>query len=82
MDIDNILEWYPDDQFTKADGLDGAIIGVDENTMRLIYSQRKVKELLMKNDGRTDEEAHEWFEYNIQSAYVGEGTPIWCSDEY
>ena len=30
----------------------------------------------------TDEEAHEWFEYNIQSAYVGEGTPIWCSDEY
>jgi|TARA_B110000305_G_scaffold194926_1_gene219220 hypothetical protein len=82
MDIDNILEWYPDDQFTKADGLDGAIIGVDENTMRLIYSQRKVKELLMKNDGMTDEEAHEWFEYNIQSAYVGEGTPIWCSDEY
>ena len=55
---------------------------VDENTMRLIYSQRKVKELLMKNDGMTDEEAHEWFEYNIQSAYVGEGTPIWCSDEY
>mgnify|MGYP003624353149 FL=1 len=82
MDIGNILEWYPDDQFTKADGLDGAIIGVDENTMRLIYSQRKVKELLMKNDGMTDEEAHEWFEYNIQSAYVGEGTPIWCSDEY
>ena len=82
MDIDNILEWYPDDQFTKADGLDGAIIGVDENTMRLIYSQRKVKELLMKNDGMTDEEAHEWFEYNIQSTYVGEGTPIWCSDEY
>ena len=21
-------------------------------------------------------------EYNIHSAYVGEGTPIWCSDEY
>tara|TARA_B110000902_G_scaffold113864_1_gene134083 strand:+ start:52 stop:300 length:249 start_codon:yes stop_codon:yes gene_type:complete len=82
MDIDNILEWYPEGQFTKADGLDDAIIGVDENTMRLIYSQRKVKELLMKNDGMSDEEAHEFYEYNIQSAYVGEGTPIWCSDEY
>lgn len=82
MTINDILEWYPDDQFIRADGLDEAIIGVDEVSLRLIYSQRKVKQILMERDGMSDEEAHEFYEYNIHSAYVGEGTPIWCSDEY
>jgi hypothetical protein len=27
-----------------------------------------------------DEEAIEWFEYNIDCAYVGEHTPIICQD--
>jgi hypothetical protein len=48
MTINDILEWYPDDQFIRADGLDDAIIGVDEVSLRLIYSQRKVKEILMR----------------------------------
>ena len=81
MTIKDILEWYPENQFVRADGLDDAIIGVDEISLRLIYSQRKVKEILMR-DGMSDEEAHEFYEYNIHSAYVGEGTQIWCSDEY
>lgn len=81
MTIKDILEWYTENQFVRADGLDEAIIGVDEVSLRLIYSQRKVKEILMR-DGMSDEEAHEFYEYNIHSAYVGEGTPIWCSDEY
>ena len=72
MTINDILEWYPDDQFIRADGLDEAIIGVDEVSLRLIYSQRKVKEILMR-DGMSDEEAHEFYEYNIHSAYVVKG---------
>ena len=43
--IERIMEWYPDDQFIKADGLDAAIIGVDEIGMRLIYSQSKVMKI-------------------------------------
>jgi len=35
--IKRILEWYPNDQFIKADGLDDAIIGVDENDLRNVY---------------------------------------------
>ena len=26
------------------------------------------------------EEAIEYFDFNIQAAYVGEQTPIWCMD--
>ena len=65
MTINDILEWYPDDQFIRADGLDDAIIGVDEVSLRLIYSQRKVKQILMERDGMSDEEAHEFYQYNI-----------------
>ena len=49
--IERIMEWYPDDQFIKADGLDSAIIGVDEIGMRLIYSQSKVMKILIDRDG-------------------------------
>ena len=80
--IERIMEWYPDDQFIKADGLDSAIIGVDEIGMRLIYSQSKVMKILIDRDGMDEEEAHEFFLYNIHNAYFGEGTPIWCMDEY
>lgn len=80
--LEHIMEWYPDDQFIKADGLDDAIIGVDINDLRLIYSQRKVMDILISRDGMDEEEAHEYFMFNIHSAYVGDRTPIWCMDEY
>lgn len=80
--LENIMEWYPNDQFTKADGLDEAIIGVDEINLRLIYSQKKVMDILVNRDGMDEEEAHEYFMYNIHQAYVGESTPIWCMDMY
>jgi hypothetical protein len=30
----------------------------------------------------SEEEAMEYFEYNVSNAYVGEKTPIWCYDDY
>lgn len=75
------MEWYPDDQFLKLDGFDEAIIGVDEHSLRLIYSQRKILDILV-NNGMTEEDAVDHYGYNIQSAYYGEDTPIICSDDY
>ena len=69
-----------DEDILKADGLDKAIIGIDENTMRLIYSYTKIIQILMED--MTREEAEEWFGYNIQSAWVGDKTPIYCMDDY
>lgn len=76
--IDVILEKYDEETFLKADGFDKAIIGVDETSMRLIYSVKKCIEILMSE--MSEEDALEYFNFNVNSAYVGEKTPIWCQD--
>lgn len=76
--LEHIIEWFPEDEFLKADGFDDAIIGVDEFSMRLIYSVSKCIEILQKD--MDEEEAVDYFEYNVKGAYVGEKTPIFCID--
>ena len=44
-----ILERYEDAVFLKADGLDDAVIGIDEKEYRLIYSIEKCINILAKN---------------------------------
>ena len=78
--IDRIIETYPEDVFLKANGFDDAIIGVDESSMRLIYSELKCIDILQEEHEMTLIDAIEYFEYNVKGAYVGEGTPIWCAD--
>ena len=77
--IDKILNWFPEDEFLKADGFDEAIIGIDEETMRLIYSVSKCIDILKKD--MEEEEAVEYFNFNVKGAYMGEKTPIWCIDD-
>jgi len=74
-----ILEWFPEEEILKADGFDEAIIGIEENTYRLIYSVSKCIEILSRD--MDEEEALEYFYYNVHGAYVGEKTPIWCKDD-
>lgn len=76
----SILENWPDEQFTIADGFDEAVIGVDVVGERIIYSVQKVIDILMERDDMDEQEAIDWYEYNMQSTYVGEHTPIWCED--
>lgn len=78
--IEQILEQYEDEEFLKADGFDEAIIGLDEKSMRLIYSVSKCIEILMLD--MSNEEAVEHFEFNISGSYMGEKTPIWCYDDF
>jgi hypothetical protein len=81
--LEEILEYYPDETFLKADGLDSAVIGVEiAEPMRLIYSVSKIIEHLITEDEMSVEDAMEHFEYNIRGSYVGEQTPIWCDDMY
>jgi hypothetical protein len=72
--LEQILELYPDDTFMVADGLDDAIIGVDDNNLKIVYDIDKVIDILIK-DGMDVDEAIEYYEYNIAGAYVGENTP-------
>ena len=77
--VDEIVEHYPDDSFLTADGFDEAIVGVDENSMRIIYSVQKCLDIL-QGQGMDETEALEYFSYNVSGAYMGDKTPIWCND--
>jgi hypothetical protein len=77
--LEIIIENYQDEEILKADGFDNAVIGIDTDSMRLIYSIQKCIEVL-KEDGMDEIDAVEYFEYNVLGAYVGEKTPIWCND--
>ena len=78
--INEIIEQYEDETFLKADGFDEAIIGVDETTMRLIYSVKKCIEILARD--MPEDDAIESFNFNVVGCYMGEKTPIWCFDNF
>jgi len=62
-----------------ADGFDAAFIGVGSqfsNEPVAVYDRNKCIEILMDRDGMSDEEAIEFFEYNVQGAWVGSQTPM------
>jgi len=70
----------------KADGFDDCILGVSEGAALgnleepelLVYSSSKIIEKLAKD--MTQEEAEEYFDFNILGAYMGAGTPIFVRD--
>ena len=78
--IEQIIEQYYDEEILKADGFDDAIIGIEENEMRLIYSVSKCLKILEQE--MTEEDAMEYFTFNVSGAYVGIKTPIWCLDNF
>lgn len=74
----------------KIDNHDDAIIGpacIWRDNSRvdvLVYDAERIRDLLMRRDGMTMEEAREYIEYNIEGAYMGIYTPIlvWPEDEW
>ena len=78
--LDAIIENYYDEELLIADGFNEAVIGIDPNSLRIIYSMRKCIEILIRD--MSEEEAIEYFNFNVLGAYVGEKTPIFCDDEY
>lgn len=63
-----------------ADGFDEAILGVDASNSRVIYSVAKCYQVLIERDGMSQDEAEEFFAFNVLGSYMGEKTPIWCYD--
>jgi hypothetical protein len=74
MTREELLERYEDLLF--ADGYDAAIQGVALRAGNpvVVYSYEKVIEILAET--MTEEEAIEFFDFNIGGAYVGEETPV------
>jgi len=74
---ETIGEYNPEALF--ADGHDHAIMGYSSDG-RVVYSANNIIGGLM-NEGMTEEEAIEYFHFNIEGAYVGEFTPIYMYEE-
>jgi hypothetical protein len=74
-----ILDKIPNQEFLFADGFDDAIIGICEKTDVVIYSTKKIIEILM-NEGMEYRDALEHFHFNILDGNLGDLTPIFCDD--
>jgi len=75
----SVLE--PDALFLGSDAgeFDAAIIGITHRGGHdvLLYDEAKVIACLVLQ-GMTEEEAWDWWGYNIESAYLGPLTPAYC----
>ena len=74
-----------ENDYVKADGFDGAIIGTTmlwgaEGPI-LVYSVEACINILIERDGMEYDEAHEFFDFNVTGAYMGEQTPIFVSTD-
>jgi len=71
----SITEEYPD--ILTLDGFDEAILGVVEriNLLVVCYDRNKIIQILMRD--MSEEEAWEYYQFNILYAYMGESTPVY-----
>jgi hypothetical protein len=83
MDIEEIKERA--EGAILLDGLDDAIIGMVEefgNGYRIVYSKSKIYEILMNRDGMTEEDAIEFYDYNILGLYASPQNAIFMEDTF
>jgi hypothetical protein len=76
MKLASIIENYSHEELIKADNFDDAVVGIEVNTLRLVYSIDKMIAILTKDD-MCYEDAIEYLDFNVFSAYIGERTPIY-----
>ena len=79
--IERLSELNP--KALSADGFDDAIIGVAQrhgSEPLLAYSISKCLKVLVDRDGMSEEDAQEFFDFNVIGAWVGDGTPIFSDD--
>ncbi len=64
-----------------AEGYDAAILGIAwrEGVAIVAYNTQGVLDILCRRDGMTQIDAEEFFDYNVQGAWLGEATPIFVN---
>jgi len=77
MTRQEIVEFYEDEEIFFADGFDDCIVGVTSNNI-VVYDSDKMITSLM-NQGMDSEEALDYWDFNIENAYVGNRTPIYMT---
>jgi hypothetical protein len=71
-----IDELGEDENVLLADGFDDAFVGIGRQFGRPIAVYNKSKCIDILQEDMSEEEAEEYFQYNVEGAWVGENTPI------
>lgn len=84
MDIQQIKQTIAEqnEEALFLDGFDEALIGIAESNgsgMRAAYSYSKIVDILMERDGMTNDEAIEFYDFNIYGSYMGKNSPEFIS---
>ena len=58
------------------EGFEKAIVGIQKNTNRVVYSNQIMVNILIEN-GMNRDEAIEYLEHNFWSSWIGENNPIY-----
>ena len=90
LDIEEMMEMIENSEFGSEckrleprEDYDPCIIGCWndlDNGYRLIYSESRILEMFAKVHEMSALQAIEFFDYNVEGAYAGPGTPIYASE--
>ena len=78
--VDFIYDQLGDTIAMRADGFDAAILGIGSRCGQpdvLVYDADTIIDILIDRDGMDYDQASEFFGAHLESAWVGEGTPLW-----
>ena len=70
---------FMDLELLFLEGFDAAIVGVGQRCGQpdiVAYDADKIIAILMKDHGMSEEDANEFYEFNIVGALVGDETPV------
>ena len=79
IDKEHLMEVLAEEECLTADGFDDALVGCTygANVVAVYDIQRMIDVLV--NEGMEHDDAVEFLEYNVVSAYLGEKTPLYVN---
>jgi hypothetical protein len=77
---EKVTEALDEEEITLADGFADAFLGIGRQFGKpiAVYSRSKCIEVLMRD--MDEEQAEEYFEFNMTGAWIGESTPIYLEE--
>ena len=74
--LQQLTEDFPDETFLYPTGYEDCVVGLEYASNSLVMDSNKIIDKLINEDEMTEEEAQEFFDYNIAGS-KGESFPIY-----
>jgi len=79
--LEFLLETHGEIKSIVIEDMDGAILGIDPFSLKLIYSVSKCIEIISEKYELEYLDALDYFYFNVIAIHAGDRTPIWCDDD-